>query len=104
MGWTEPSNLFDIILVAVHSTLMTVLNSNFAAGAITTDWIAALESGEALPKSDLGSSAMSSTVRAWTARDAPIVTSMISSAAVRSWRFSRLAATCGPVPLMKRRV
>lgn len=104
MGWTEPSNLFAIILVAVHSTLMTVLNSNFAAVAITTDWIAALESGEALPKSDLGSSAMSSTVRAWTARDAPIVTSMISSAAVRSWRFSRLAATCGPVPLMKRRV
>jgi hypothetical protein len=58
VGWTEPSNLFAIILVAVHSTLMTVLNSNFAAGAITTDWIAALESGEALPKSDLGSSAI----------------------------------------------
>ena len=42
----------------VHSTLMTVLNSNFAAVATTTDWAAALESGDALPKSDLGSSAI----------------------------------------------
>lgn len=37
---------------------MTVLNSNFAAVATTTDWIAALESGDALPKSELGSSAI----------------------------------------------
>lgn len=42
----------------VHTTLMTVLNSNFAAVASTSDWIAALGSGEALPKSDLGSSAI----------------------------------------------
>ena len=37
---------------------MTVLNSNFEAVATTTDWLAALESGEALSKSDLGSSAI----------------------------------------------
>lgn len=42
----------------VHTTLMTVLNSNFAAVATTSDWIAALGSGESLPKSDLGSSAI----------------------------------------------
>ncbi|UVI35226.1 isochorismatase family protein [Brevibacterium spongiae] len=42
----------------VHSTLMTVLNSNFAAVATTQDWTAALGAGEALPKSDLGSSAV----------------------------------------------
>lgn len=41
----------------LHETLMTLLNSNFAAVATTDAWRTALGEGEALPKSDLGTSA-----------------------------------------------
>lgn len=41
----------------IHETLMVLLNSNFAAVASTDQWLAALESGESLPKSSLGESA-----------------------------------------------
>lgn len=42
----------------VHETLMTLLHSNFAAVATTDEWAAAVAEGAALPKGDLGSSAM----------------------------------------------
>lgn len=42
----------------VHTTLMTLLNSNFAAVATTDAWIEAARSGAELSKSDLGTSAM----------------------------------------------
>jgi nicotinamidase-related amidase len=42
----------------VHTTLMTLLNSNWAAVASTQAWAEAVESGKALEKSDLGSSAV----------------------------------------------
>ncbi|NQX05462.1 isochorismatase family protein [Rathayibacter sp. VKM Ac-2856] len=42
----------------VHTTLLALLNSNFAAVASTAAWTEALASGEALPQSDLGSSAV----------------------------------------------
>lgn len=42
----------------IHETLMTLLHSNFAAVAQTSSWIAAVGDGSALPKSDLGTSAM----------------------------------------------
>lgn len=42
----------------LHSTLMTLLHSNFAAVADTETWIAATRNGVALPKSDLGTSAV----------------------------------------------
>ncbi|MFW0774100.1 isochorismatase family protein [Paenarthrobacter nitroguajacolicus] len=42
----------------VHTTLMALLNSNWAAVAPTEAWTKAVESGQALEKSDLGSSAM----------------------------------------------
>ncbi|KQX75074.1 isochorismatase [Aeromicrobium sp. Root472D3] len=42
----------------VHQTLMVLLNSNFAAVGSTDDWIEAARTGAALPKSDLGSSAV----------------------------------------------
>lgn len=42
----------------LHETLMILLHSNFAAVATTNDWVQAVESGIALPKGDLGSSAM----------------------------------------------
>ncbi len=41
----------------VHKTLMALLHSNFAAVATTEIWCQALTGGEALPKSDLGTSA-----------------------------------------------
>lgn len=41
-----------------HETLLTLLHSNWAAVADTNDWIGALAAGEALPKSDLGTSAV----------------------------------------------
>ncbi len=43
---------------SVHTTLMALLHSNFAAVADTTAWAAAVATGEALPKSDLGTSAV----------------------------------------------
>ncbi|CCQ44988.1 putative isochorismatase hydrolase [Pseudarthrobacter siccitolerans] len=42
----------------VHSTLLALLNSNWAAVSTTDTWAAAAEAGEALAKSDLGSSAI----------------------------------------------
>ncbi|MBD7956835.1 isochorismatase family protein [Microbacterium sp. Sa4CUA7] len=41
----------------VHETVMALLHSNWAAVADTATWTAALQSGEALPQSDLVSSA-----------------------------------------------
>ncbi|WP_105565446.1 isochorismatase family protein [Microbacterium halophytorum] len=41
----------------VHETLMALLHSNWAAVTDTSGWDAALRSGEALPKSDLATSA-----------------------------------------------
>ncbi|WP_353650439.1 isochorismatase family protein [Nakamurella sp. A5-74] len=43
----------------VHTTLMAVLNSNFAAVGPTEAWMTALRLGQALPKDNLLSSAMS---------------------------------------------
>ncbi|NKX50893.1 isochorismatase family protein, partial [Arthrobacter deserti] len=42
----------------LHQTLLALLQSNFAAVADTDTWINAVESGQALPKSDLGTSAI----------------------------------------------
>ena len=42
----------------VHSTLLALLHSNWAAVSTTEAWAAAIESGQALAKSDLGSSAV----------------------------------------------
>lgn len=42
----------------LHETLLVLLQSNFAAVATTDAWAAAVEAGQALPKSDLGTSAM----------------------------------------------
>ncbi len=41
----------------LHTTLMTLLHSNFAAVATTAAWCGAVEAGTALPGSDLGASA-----------------------------------------------
>lgn len=41
----------------LHETLLVLLQSNFAAVATTKAWTAAVTTGEALPKSDLGTSA-----------------------------------------------
>lgn len=51
----------------VHTTLMTLLNSNFAAVGSTTAWLQALSSGVALSGSDLGSSAIQGAQEAQTA-------------------------------------
>ena len=42
----------------LHETLMVLLHSNFAAVATTNDWAQAVAAGTALPKGDLGSSAV----------------------------------------------
>lgn len=42
----------------LHETLMVLLHSNFAAVATTDDWTAAVTERTALPKGDLGSSAI----------------------------------------------
>lgn len=42
----------------LHTTLLTLLNSNWAHVGTTNAWISALDTKEALPGSDLGSSAM----------------------------------------------
>jgi nicotinamidase-related amidase len=41
----------------LHQTLMVLLHSNFAAVATTEVWAEAVRNGQALPKSDLGTSA-----------------------------------------------
>lgn len=48
----------------VHRTLMALLNSNFAAVAATSAWTKAVTDGAALPKSDLGTSAVTGAQRA----------------------------------------
>jgi nicotinamidase-related amidase len=48
----------------VHTTLMALLHSNFAAVADTAAWTAAVATGEALATSDLGTSAVTGTARA----------------------------------------
>lgn len=47
----------------VHSTLLTLLNSNWAAVGTTDEWIAALDARQPLKKSDLGSSAIAGTAQ-----------------------------------------
>ncbi|HSF97496.1 MAG TPA: isochorismatase family protein [Ornithinibacter sp.] len=42
----------------LHEALLVLLHSNFAAVATTKAWTAAVTAGQALPKSDLGTSAM----------------------------------------------
>ena len=42
----------------LHETLLVLLHSNFAAVATTAAWTDAVSTGEALPTSDLGTSAM----------------------------------------------
>ena len=42
----------------VHTTLMVLLNSNFAAVATTAAWVDAARAGDELPKGDLGSTAV----------------------------------------------
>lgn len=42
----------------LHETLMVLMHSNFATVATTDDWARAVEGGAALPKGDLGSSAV----------------------------------------------
>lgn len=42
----------------LHEVLMVLLHSNFAAVGTTQAWATAVQSGEALPKSDLATSAM----------------------------------------------
>lgn len=41
----------------LHEVLLVLLHSNFAAVGTTEAWVTAVQSGEALPKSDLGTSA-----------------------------------------------
>ncbi|AXK45712.1 isochorismatase family protein [Brachybacterium saurashtrense] len=48
----------------VHTTLMTLLNSNWAAVATTSDWVGAVDSGATLAGSDLGTSAVRGAQRA----------------------------------------
>ncbi|MHA7143562.1 isochorismatase family protein [Arthrobacter sp. TmT3-37] len=47
----------------VHTTLLALLNSNWAAVATTEAWTTALAAHQALPGSDLGSSATAGTAR-----------------------------------------
>ncbi|SMC96769.1 isochorismatase family protein [Lentzea albidocapillata] len=42
----------------LHGALLVLLHSNFAAVATTDAWVTAVKAGEALPKSDLGTSAI----------------------------------------------
>lgn len=48
----------------LHATLLTLLGSNFAAVTDTATWSEAVNAGEALPKSDLGTSAVVGAQRA----------------------------------------
>jgi hypothetical protein len=48
----------------VHTTLMTLFHSNFAAVADTATWSGAVTEGRPLPKSDLGTSAVTGVQRA----------------------------------------
>ena len=41
----------------LHEVLLVLLHSNFAAVGTTDSWVSAVQSGEPLPKSDLGTSA-----------------------------------------------
>lgn len=48
----------------MHTTLLTLLNSNWAQVGTTDAWISAVNAQEALQGSDLGSSAMAGAERA----------------------------------------
>ncbi|MBY8852147.1 cysteine hydrolase family protein [Saccharothrix longispora] len=48
----------------VHTTLMALFHSNFAAVADTATWSDAVAAGRSLPKSDLGTSAVTGTQHA----------------------------------------
>ncbi|WP_328474491.1 isochorismatase family protein [Actinoplanes sp. NBC_00393] len=48
----------------LHTTLMALFNSNFAAVADTATWSAAASAGQPLPKPDLGASAVTGAQRA----------------------------------------
>jgi nicotinamidase-related amidase len=48
----------------VHTTLMALLHSNFAAVGSTATWVEALQDGTALPKSNLVASATTGLQRA----------------------------------------
>ncbi len=48
----------------IHTTLMALLNSNFAAVADTATWSDAAAAGRSLPKPDLGASAVTGRQRA----------------------------------------
>ncbi|MEV4466801.1 isochorismatase family protein [Micromonospora echinofusca] len=48
----------------VHTTLLALFNSNFAAVADTATWSGAVAAGRPLPKSDLGTSAVTGAQRA----------------------------------------
>ncbi|WP_104180358.1 isochorismatase family protein [Arthrobacter sp. B0490] len=48
----------------VHTTLLALLNSNWASVGTAEAWTAALTAGQALPGSDLGTSAVTGTARA----------------------------------------
>ena len=47
----------SVLAEQLHTTLMVLLNSNFAAVATTDAWVEAVRAGTELPKSDLGTSA-----------------------------------------------
>jgi hypothetical protein len=47
----------------VHTTLLALLNSNWAAVGTTEEWSAALATNKALQGSDLGSSAAAGSAR-----------------------------------------
>jgi nicotinamidase-related amidase len=48
----------EVSAQVLHDALMVLLQSNFAAVGATEDWASAVKSGDALQKSDLGTSAM----------------------------------------------
>jgi nicotinamidase-related amidase len=52
------NDLGSVTAKTLHETLLVLLHSNFAAVASTEAWINAVEQGTALPKSDLGTSAL----------------------------------------------
>jgi nicotinamidase-related amidase len=49
---------------AVHTTLLSILHSNFAAVTDTKSWVSAVVAGQPLDKGDLGSSAVHGAARA----------------------------------------
>ena len=54
----QANELGQVAAKQLHETLLVLLHSNFASVGTTNDWVRAVENGTALPKGDLGSSAM----------------------------------------------